>query len=141
MIISVIKDLKSVHIERCKRYTQAIGLKKSEWVKVFIDYAISNICYKFSALDYYVIGNGYTLSRYEKKRFFTEKRASWLWNKVNNPKYIHFVENKVDALAFFKDFVSRKWLYASKSSFSDFYGFCEQNTGIYSKALGTIIVI
>lgn len=135
MIIGVLRNLKSVHIERCKRYAEAIGLKKSEWVKVFVDYAISNKCYKFSALDYYVIGNGYTLSKYEKKRFFTERRASWLWNKVNNPEYIHFVENKVDALEFFKDFVSRKWLYATKSSFSEFKDFVSKTPVFIAKPL------
>ena len=76
MIRRFIKGLKkSKPIATCKRYTQDIGLGKGEWVKVFIDYVISHICYKFSAMDYYVIGNGYTLSRYEKKRFFTDKRA------------------------------------------------------------------
>ena len=131
--IRIIKELKSKHIERCKRYTQDIGLGKGEWVKVFIDYVISHICYKFTALDYYVIGNGYTLSRYEKKRFFTETRARWLWNKVNDQKYIHFLRNKVDALEFFKDFVSRRWLYAPKSSFSEFMDFVNKTQVFIAK--------
>lgn len=50
-------------------------------------------------MDYYVIGNGYTLSRYEKKRFFTDKRARWLWQKVNDFKYKHLLYNKVDDVA------------------------------------------
>ena len=134
MIRRFIKGLKkSKPIERSKRYAQDIGLGKGEWVKVFIDYVISNICYKFSALDYYVIGNGYTLSRYEKKRFFTEKRACWLWNKVNDSNYIHFLRNKVDALEFFKDFVSRRWLYAPKSSFSEFMDFVNKTPVFIAK--------
>ena len=126
---------KSEPLKRCKLYTQAIGLGKGEWVKVFIDYLISHICYKFSALDYYVIGNGYTLSRYEKKRFFTEKRAFWLWKKVNDPKYKHLLYNKVEALEFFKEFVSREWLYASKSSFSEFMDFVDKTPVFIAKPL------
>jgi hypothetical protein len=133
-MIRQIKELmNNERIERCKRYAQAIGLGKGEWVKVFIDYMISHICYKFTALDYFVIGNGYTLSRYEKKRFYTEQRAWWLWNKVNDPKYIHFLKNKVETLEFFSDFVSREWLYAPKSSFSEFMDFINKTPVFIAK--------
>lgn len=136
MIMKYFKAVKkSEPIKRCKLYTQAIGLRKGEWVKVFIDYVISNLCYRFSASDYYVIGNGYTLSRYEKKRFFTDKRASWLWNKVNDPKYKHLLYNKVDALEFFKEFVTREWLYAPKSSFSEFMDFVNKTPVFIAKPL------
>ena len=134
MIRNFIKNNRKL-IERSKLYSQAIGLGKGEWVKVFTDYVISHIFYRFSAADYYVIGNGYTLSRYEKKRFFTEKRAFWLWKKVNDPKYIHFLKNKVETLEFFSDFVSREWLYASKSSFSDFMDFVNKTPVFIAKPL------
>lgn len=119
--------------EKSKHYAQDIGLGKGEWVKVFIDYSFSHICYKFTLLDYYVIGNGYTLSRYEKKRFFTDKRARWLWHEVNDPKYKHLLYNKVDALEFFSDFVSREWLYAPKSSFSEFMDFVNKTPVFIAK--------
>ena len=135
MIRRFIKGLKkSKPIETCKRYTQAIGLGKGEWVKVFVDYVISRTFYEFSATDYFVVGNGYTLSRYEKKRFFTDKRARrWLWYKVNAPQYVHFLKNKVDALEFFNEFVSREWLYAPKSSFSEFMDFVNKTSVFIAK--------
>ena len=132
-VINFIKDFRSVHMERCKRYAQDIGIGKGEWVKVLADYLISNICYKFTARDYFVIGNGYTLSRYEKKRFFTEKRARWLWHKVNDPTYKHLVANKVDALELFKDFVSRRWLFTPNSSFSEFVDFVKKTPVFIAK--------
>lgn len=110
-------------IERSKRYADDIGLGKGEWVKVLFDFVISRYCYKFTVNDYFVIGNGYTLSRYEKKRFFTTIKAMKLWHKVNDSRYIHLLKNKVEALDFFSDFVSRGWLYAPKSSFSEFMDF------------------
>ncbi len=134
MIRPIIEKIKKNKlIERSKRYAQDIGLRKGEWVKVFVDFIISRICYKFTAPDYFVIGNGYTLSRYEKKRFFTIRRAGWLWNKVNDPKYIHLLKNKVDALEFFNDFVSRGWLYTPKSSFSEFMDFVNKTPVFIAK--------
>lgn len=134
MIIRYLKALKKIRpIDRTKRYAEAIGLGKGEWVKVFVDYVISNIFYKFSAMDYYIIGNGYTLSRYEKKRFFTSKRARWLWHKVNDKKYKHLLLNKVDALKLFHDFVSRQWLYATQSSFDEFLNFVSKTPVFIAK--------
>ena len=49
-------------IKSIKSYTHEIGLRKSEWVKVFVDFVISNLRYGFSIDDYVVKGNGYTLS-------------------------------------------------------------------------------
>ena len=82
---------------------------------------------KFS---YFIIGNGYTLSRYAKKRFFTMKRVIYLQDTVNNSEYIHFLENKADALNLFKDFISRNWLYTPNSSFDDFIAFVK-NTPVF----------
>lgn len=118
---------------KSKQYAQDIGLGKGEWVKVLLDFIFSRIFYKFSVLDYFVIGNGYTLSRYEKKRFFTDKRASWVRRRVNNPEYFHFVTNKVDALEFFNDFVSRRWLFAPKASFSEFMDFVNKSPVFIAK--------
>lgn len=123
-------------IKSIKTYTQRIGLRNGEWVKVFIDYVISNMRYGFSIDDYVVKGNGYTLSKYEKKRFFTLKKAFWLQEHVNNPEYIHFLENKAEALSLFKDLVSRAWLYTPKSSFGDFKDFVTKTPVFIAKPVG-----
>ena len=68
MIRRIIKNSKLV-VKNSKRYAQDIGLGKGEWVKVFVDYVISRAFYDFLQEDYFVVGNGYTLSRYEKKGF------------------------------------------------------------------------
>ena len=111
----LIKDIKS--------YANSIQLGKSGWIKVLFDAAVSYIVYGFNKEDYFVIGNGYTLSKYEKKRWFTCKRAVWLQNKVNNPEYIHLLENKAEALNLFRDLVSRNWLYAPQASIEEFIEF------------------
>lgn len=129
-----IKELKKIKlIKRSKLYARDIGLGEGGWVYVFFDYLISKICYKFTWIDYFIVGNGYTLSRYQKKRFFTIRRASWLWNTVNDPKYIHLLKNKVEALELFNEFVSRRWLYAPKSSFSEFLDFVNKTPVFIAK--------
>jgi hypothetical protein len=123
-------------IKDCKSYAQAIGLGKGGWIKVFPNYVISNLCYGFSPDDYFVIGNGYTLSKYEKKRFFTIKKAFWVRKKVNDPSYFHFLKNKAEALNLFKDLVSRNWLYAPKSSFGEFMDFVNKTPVFIAKPVG-----
>lgn len=123
-------------IRELRFYAHEIGLQKGEWVKVFIDFVISNMRYGFSIDDYVVKGNGYTLSKYEKKRFFTLKKAFWLQDHVNDPEYIHFLENKAEALNLFKDLVSRSWLYAPKSSFDEFMAFVKKTPVFIAKPVG-----
>lgn len=123
-------------LNKCKLYAHDIQLKKGEWTKVFVDFAISHLCHNFNIEDYFVIGNGYTLSKYEKKRFFTCRRSMDLANKVNNPKYIHFLENKAEALSLFKDLVSRCWLYVPQSSFSEFMDFVKKVPVFIAKPVG-----
>ena len=138
MIRRIITNSKIV-VRKSKRYAQDIGLGKAEWVKVFVDYVISRAFYEFSPIDYFVVGNGYTLSRYEKKRFFTEQRARrWVWHKVNDPQYIHFLRNKVEMLEFFNEFVSREWLYAPKSSFGEFMDFVNKVPVFIAKPAGGV---
>ena len=123
-------------IKKSKSYVHEIGLQKGDWVKVFIDYVITHYHYGFSAYDYFVRGNGYTLSKYEKKRYFTLKRAFWLQDHVNNPEYAHFLLNKAEALNLFKDLVQRSWLYTPKSSFEDFVDFINKTPVFIAKPVG-----
>ena len=127
---------RSNRIRNVKSYAHAIGLRNCEWIKVFIDIVITKLWYGFSTDDYFVKGNGYTLSKYEKKRFFTLKRAFYLQDKVNNPNYIHCLENKAEALNLFKDLVSRDWLYTPKSSFGEFLDFVKRTPVFIAKPVG-----
>lgn len=120
-------------IKNIKTYANDIRLGKWGWIKVLFDAAVSYLVYGFNNEDYFVIGNGYTLSKYEKKRWFTCKRAVWLQNKVNNPEYIHLLENKAEALNLFKDLVSRNWLYAPQASFEEFIKFTKETPVFIAK--------
>ena len=123
-------------IKKCKQYAHDIQLEKGEWIKVFVDFVISYLCYDFNIEDYFIIGNGFTLSKYEKKRYFTCRRAVKFAEKINNPKCIHLLENKAEALSLFKDLVSRSWLYAPKSSFNEFLDFVKKTPVFIAKPVG-----
>ena len=131
MIRRVLNRIKSI-----KAYSREIGLGESEWIKVFVDFLFTYFWYGFCAEDYFIIGNGYTLSKYEKKRFFTLKRAYLLRVKTSQQEYYHYLENKADALWLFRDLVSRNWLYATKSSYEDFITFVEKTPVFIAKPVG-----
>ena len=133
--MKILKRLKGLKKD-CVSYAHDIQLGKLGWIKVFFDYVISNRFYQFADQDYFIIGNGYTLSKYEKKRFFTQKKARGLEKKVNDKSYIHQLENKAEALNLFSDLVSRAWLYAPKSSFDEFKEFVDKTPVFIAKPVG-----
>lgn len=120
-------------IKLTKTYSQTIGLQKGDWVLVLVDFIFCKFHYGFSDEDYFEIGNGYTLSRYEKRRFFSLGKAYQLCNNVNDTEYIHFLENKSEALNLFKDLVFRNWIYPSHSQFDDFLNFCKKTPFVIAK--------
>lgn len=126
----------SEKIRRSKSYAHTLGFGKGGWVNVFIDFVISNLCCGFSTEDYFEIGNGYTLSKYAKRRYYSFKRSKEVQRKVNQPEFIHFLENKAEALSLFNDLVSRAWLYAPQSSFSDFMDFVNKTQVFIAKPVG-----
>lgn len=123
-------------IKKIQTYSRDIGLGKGGWIKVLADFLFTYFWYGFSAEDYFIIGNGYTLSKYEKKRFFTLKKAFWLQKVVNDPMYTHYLENKAEALELFKDLVQRNWLYVPMSSFDDFMAFVKKTPVFIAKPVG-----
>ena len=57
-----------------KTYAREIGLEKGGWIKVSIDYLISHFVYGFDTEDYFIIGNGYTLSKQITSIYWRIKR-------------------------------------------------------------------
>ena len=78
----------------------------------------------------------FILSKYEKKRYYTFKRTKKLQREVNDPEYIHYIENKAEALELFKDLVSRNWLYSPRTSFVDFLDFVKKTPVFIAKPVG-----
>lgn len=63
-----------VYRDLVNSYTQKIGVNSLTGVLVALDFIKSRLCYGFSGHDYFTIGNGYSLSAYQKKRFFSRHR-------------------------------------------------------------------
>lgn len=125
----------SEYLKRSKAYAKEIGLKDNNLVgfKVLLDFLNCMWRYGFLTQDYFVIGNGYTLSKYEKQRFFSVRRSDEVQRQVNNPKYVHLLKNKVETLQILKDLVSRNWLYAKDASFEDFVAFVSETPTLIAK--------
>ena len=71
----------------------------------------------------YVIGEFWKLSNPERKKRLTYNRIVNLFNSYNNPEYIHYLNEKTDFNAFFKDFVKRDWVHIDNISKEDLYSF------------------
>lgn len=56
----------------------------------------------------------------------------------NDKKYIHFLENKVDFLKYFSNYINRKWIYPKESSLMDFLRFTSINKVFICKPIDSL---
>ena len=132
---SIHKSMRNL-IKILKTYSHEIGLGKGACIRVLGDFVLSRYRYGFGKQDYFVIGNGFLLSKYEKERFLTLRRAFKFQDDVNDKRYIHFLENKVDALNLFNDLVSRNWVYVPNATLSEFEAFVHKTPVFIAKPVG-----
>lgn len=64
----------------------------------------------------YVIGEFWKLSNPERRKRLTYSRMVKLFDKYNNQKFIHFLNEKQEFNAYFKQFVHRDWLYVRSAT-------------------------
>lgn len=107
---------------------------------VLFDYFKAIIVYGFTIQDYLEIADGIKLSRYEKKRFLTHKRAKKIMVKVNSVIDAYKLENKVEALKLFSKYVRRDWCYPKEMTLEQYENFVyrirEQGKALIVKPLG-----
>lgn len=71
-------------------------------------------------------GSFYKYKNFHRKLILTYRN----WKKIvklNNPKDIHWLKNKVDFNKMYKDFIGRDWLYSREMSKDDFIEFAQRN--------------
>lgn len=59
----------------------------------------------------YEVGEFYRLKGFDRRKVVTCRRRLEIIRLFNDPKYVHYFQNKVDFNKTFSDFVDRKWLY------------------------------
>jgi glutathione synthase/RimK-type ligase-like ATP-grasp enzyme len=86
----------------------------------------------------YVIGEFWKLSNPERKKRLTYNRIVNLFNSYNNPEYIHYLNEKTDFNAFFKDFVKRDWVHIDNISKEDLYSFIKDHEEVIIKPINGV---
>lgn len=99
---------------------------------VYSDYAMSVVRHR-CLIRQYVIGEFWKLSNPEREKRLTYHRMVKMFDRYNNPQYIHFLNEKADFNAYFKDFVRRDWLYVSKATQTEFEEFLKKYDAIIIK--------
>lgn len=99
---------------------------------VYWDYCMSVIKHR-CLIRQYVIGEFWKLSNPERKKRLTYNRMVKLFNKYNSPAYIHFLNEKQEFNAYFKDFVHRGWMYVKDATETEFETFIKKYNAVIIK--------
>lgn len=109
--------------ELCKELSNEIGI--STW-RVLFDYFHCFLKHG-TYIRQYTIGDFWKYSDYQRKKMLTYPRMVKMMNKLNNPDYIHFLNEKVDFNKFFSELVHREWLYIKDVNEDEFEAFVKRH--------------
>lgn len=101
-------------------------------VWVYYDYFMAVVRHR-CLIRQYVIGEFWKLSNPERRKRLTYHRMVKLFDKYNQPAYIHYLNEKPDFNQFFSDFVHRDWIHIAKASKDEFISFLEKHDSVIIK--------
>lgn len=102
---------------------------------VFFDYLHARICYGFCGEDYFLNTPGYAMKNFQKKQFFSHKQWLKIIKRLNDEKYIHILNNKVETLGYFAKFINHEWCYPKMHSKEQYEQFVSKHQRIICKPL------
>ena len=88
-------------------------------IAIFLDMVYCGFRYGASHYDYKIFGFE-ELNGKQRATFVTRSKAYDLDHLLNDPNAKHYVNNKINFLKGYKDFVKRKWLDLREASYEDF---------------------
>lgn len=99
---------------------------------VYYDYFMAVVRHR-CLIRQYVIGEFWKLSNPERRKRLTYHRMVKLFDKFNQPAYIHYLNEKPDFNTYFADFVHRDWIHIAKASKDKFISFLEKHDSVIIK--------
>lgn len=93
--------------------------------RLFFDY-VGSVLMHGCLIRQYRIGGFWAKSYAMRKKCLTYPRMVKMMKKLNNPEYIHYLNEKVDFNQYFKDFVHRDWIYIKNETEEDFENFVKK---------------
>jgi len=70
-----------------------------------------------------------------RSTYITRTKNNQIVRQLNDPAYYHLINNKIEFLKLFKDFIHRDWLYLDECSYEDFVAFCEKHDSMMVKPI------
>lgn len=86
----------------------------------------------------YEVGEFYRLNGFDRRKVVTCRRRLKIIRLFNDPKYVHFFQNKVDFNKAFSDFVDRKWLYTKETSKDELMSLLSLNKELIVKPINLL---
>lgn len=97
--------------------------EKRNFLSIFIDLIKCHWKYKSSYKDYFNF-EMLKLNQFERKSIITKGINNDFILKYNDPKYVHYFQNKVEFYKRFSKYINRKWIDVSLTNKNEFALFC-----------------
>lgn len=104
-------------------------------MSVFFDYLHARLCYGFCGEDYFLNSPGYAMKNFQKKEFFSYKRWIKILKRFNDERFVHILNNKVETLKYFSEYVNHEYCYPKEHSQEQFAKFIEKHPSILCKPI------
>lgn len=106
-------------------------------ISLFFDYAGAFLAHG-CLIRQYRIGGFWAKSYAERKKCLTYPRMVKMMNKVNDSKYVHYLNVKVDFNKYFTDFVHRHWIYIKEVDETTFVEFVKKYEHVIIKPVSGV---
>lgn len=101
-------------------------------IYLFFDMIVCGLKYQAGYVDYNLF-EMYKMNKYERSTIITRGINNELIAKYNNPKYMHFFNDKIEFNKTFNKYLKRDWMSLKESSLQDFKKFCKKHKQIIVK--------
>lgn len=118
--------------DKCRDHAQKY---KVCTLAVLFDYLHARFCYGFCGEDYFLNTTGYAMKNFQKKQFFTHKEWLKILKQFNDCKFTYILNNKVETLKYFSDFINHDWCYPKEHSEKQFNQFITKYRQIICKPI------
>ena len=98
---------------KCKEHASKY---KVSTLFVLFDYIHARFCYGFCGEDYFLNTPGYAMKNFRKKEFFSHKEWLKIRKLYNNEDFIYILNNKVETMKYFREFIRHDWCYPREHS-------------------------
>ena len=115
-----------------KTAKKAAAITGRSWLFHWLDFLLSVVRYGVGPKQYSE-GGFYKLRSFDRKKTYTRQRRDKLCKVFNDKKYQHILQNKTEFNDYFKEYVTRNWIFCKTSTTGQIEEFLKCNNGVLIK--------